>query len=152
MLLAATPNWTVQVDPLTTALGYTHVQIERKLSPDWSVYAGPHLRLHDNPAAKDDDKTDLRGYGLEAGIRRYFSGKAPEGSWALVRGVGAGLSLDGETGFGGYGSVLGGYTWIFDSGLVLSAGAGVQYLHYQLNDEGPKGVLPAAHTTIGWAF
>jgi hypothetical protein len=38
---AQAADWTIQVDPLTTALGLVHVQIEYALSDHWSVYAGP---------------------------------------------------------------------------------------------------------------
>lgn len=150
-----TPNWTAQVDPLTVTLGFTHVQIERTFNKDWSLYVGPSLRLHDNPFSKGADKSNVRGYGLEAGLRRYFSGDAPNGSWVLVRGVAAYLTLDeGPTrsGAGGYISGLGGYTWIFDSGLVLAAGLGVNYFQYALSGDGITGFLPAAHTTFGYAF
>ena len=57
-----------------------------------------------------------------------------------------------DTALGGYVSGLGGWTWILDSRLVLSAGAGVQFLHYTINNLGPEGVFPALHTTVGYAF
>lgn len=150
---ADAPQWTVQVDPLTAALGFAHVQVERALAPRWSVYAGPHLRLYNGIISEPDEA--FRGYGLEAGLRVYPKAEAPEGPWALVRGVGAFLhTTDGseERGPGGYASVLGGYTWIPGGRLVLSGGLGVQYIHYEIAGMGPKGVLPAAHTAIGVAF
>lgn len=154
MLALLLPLWTVQVDPLTTTLGYVHVQVERALSPNWSVYAGPSLRLFDNPL--DDEVQDLTGLGLEAGVRWFWGGAAPSGGWVMVRGVGAWLSTDArgrdETAFGGYGSVLGGYTWIFSDRWVLSAGGGVQYLQYTVGGQGTEGPLPALHTTVGFAF
>lgn len=148
------PLWTVQVDPLTTALGFVHVQVERALSANWSVYVGPHLRLFDS--LLDDEERDLVGIGAEVGVRWYFTGVAPAGGWVLVRGVGARLSTSAngpeETGLGGYASALGGYTWILADRWVLSAGAGVQSLHYTVGGEGIEGVLPAAHTAVGVAF
>ena len=39
------PRWTIQIDPLTTALGFVHVQVECALSPDLSLYLGPRLNL-----------------------------------------------------------------------------------------------------------
>lgn len=152
LLLA--PLWTAQVDPLTTALGYVHVQVERALGPDWSIYAGPHMRLFDSLLA--DDEEDFVGFGVELGLRWYFSGTAPSGGWVLVRGVGAHLTaktpMGDETALGGYVSGLGGYTWIFDDRWVLSAGGGVQYLQYRVADLGPEGIFPALHTTFGVAF
>lgn len=154
VIAALAPLWTVQVDPLTTALGFVHVQVERALSPAWSVYVGPHLRLFDS--LLDDTHLDLLGLGAEVGVRWYFTGVAPSGGWILARGVGARLStsVNGpeETGFGGYVSALGGYTWILADRWVLSAGAGVQSLHYAVGGEGIEGILPAAHTALGVAF
>ena len=148
----AAPKWTVQVDPLTTALGFVHVQVERALTERVSVYAGPHLRLFDSLLA--DEEEPFKGYGLELGVRLFFKPTAPAGPWVQMRGVAAHLALDDgdDTALGGYVSGLGGWTWILADRWVLSAGAGVQYLHYAINDLGPKGVFPALHTTVGYAF
>ncbi len=147
------PNWTIQVDPLTTVLGYVHVQVEHTFGEHFSVYLGPSLRLFSAPFS---DPEDYLGFGAEAGVRWYFLGGAPRGWWALVRGVGARLQTDAngprETAFGGYGSVLGGYTFILADWLVLSVGAGAQYLHYTVGGLGPKTFAPALHTAIGVAF
>ncbi|MCA9538143.1 MAG: hypothetical protein KC620_04610 [Myxococcales bacterium] len=144
-----TPDWTLQVDPLTTALGFVHVQVERVLTPDFSVYVGPSLRLFSGLLGDED----YLGLGAEAGVRWFVQSSAPTGWWAEVRGVGAHLSTpDDETAWGGYVSALGGYTAIFGGWFVLSGGVGVQYLHYRVAGLGPVGVLPAAHTTIGVAF
>ena len=144
-----TPNWTVQVDPLTTVLGFVHVQVERAIGDHFSIYAGPHLRLFSSPFS---DAEDFTGIGAELGVRWYMLGGAPKGWWALLRGVGAHLYTDDNTALGGYVSGLGGYTWILWDRLVLAAGAGVQYLHYTIDDLGPSGIAPAAHTTVGFAF
>lgn len=146
---AARPRWTLQVDPLTTALGLVHLQVERTLSPKWSLYVGPSVRFFDSPLTDDPSPT---GLGLEAGLRHYFSGTAPEGWWALLRGVAARATDDGEHAFAGYVSALGGYTAIFDGWFVLSGGLGVQYISYKVKDVGLRGVIPAAHTALGVAF
>lgn len=147
---AQAPQWTVQVDPLTAALGFAHVQIERALSPRWSLYAGPHLRLYDSLLA--DTREDYTGFGVELGLRWFFSPSAPEGWWLCARGVGAALQGPTEAAPGGYVSALGGYTWIIDGRWVLAGGAGVQYLHYTVEGLGPRGVFPALHTALGVAF
>jgi hypothetical protein len=147
---AEPPRWTLQVDPLTTALGFVHVQVERALASHVSVYLGPSVRLFD-PLEKSPGH--YRGYGAEAGLRVFFAGEAPRGAWGEVRGVVASLHGEaGATALGGYGSVLGGYTWIVDERWVFALGAGVQYLHYRVGELGPVGFLPAAHTTVGLAF
>ncbi len=147
------PSWTLQVDPLTAALGYTHLQVERVLAPNWSIYVGPHVRLFDNLVLAEEDEKSFRGQGIEAGVRYYFSGTAPEGGWVLVRGVGARVTQKGEDPVaGGYASALGGYTAIFGGHFVLSGGAGVQYLHYHIAGSGPKTVFVAMHTALGVAF
>lgn len=147
------PAWTLQVDPLTTALGYVHLQVERRVAPGWSVYAGPHLRLFDGILTESPEP--YTGLGLEAGVRWFPRARAPEGPWVLLRGVGARLSsaeTTPATGFGGYASALGGATWVIDDWLVLSGGLGVQRLFYTLGPYGTEGWLPAAHTAVGVAF
>jgi len=147
------PRWTLQVDPLTTALGFVHLQAERALGEFWSVYAGPSLRLYDGVSSLDDP-SGFRGYGGEAGVRWFYFGGAPAGWWHQVRGVVAYLDAqEGDAnGVGGYVSTLAGYTWIYEETLVLSGGLGVQYIDYTLEGKGQQGVFPAAHSTIGVAF
>lgn len=148
------PQWTVSVDPLTTALGFAHLQIERVLAPKFSIYFGPHLHVYKNVFSKDPE--DYIGVGAEVGLRRFLKPYAPTGLWGQVRGVLAHVSIDNngqkETGAGGYVSALVGYTWIFRERLVLAGGAGVQYINYQIAGQGLEGVLPALHTNIGFAF
>ncbi|MFT6400634.1 MAG: hypothetical protein ACJAYU_005412 [Bradymonadia bacterium] len=146
------PNWTITVDPLTTALGFVHLQVERRLGEHLSLYAGPNLRLFTSPILGDDPDDEVRGYGAELGLRYFFQADALEGWWAMLRGVGASIT-DGETTeFGAYGGVLAGYTRIHNGWLVLSGGAGIQYLSYSIDGHGPEGVAPALHTNIGVAF
>lgn len=155
--LAAEPSpaltWTVQVDPFTFALGYAHLQVERALSPLWSVYAGPHLRLFDGLLTLDPEP--YRGYGVEIGARRFLRSTAPEGGWVLARGVIAVAHTEvpaPTTAPGGYVSALIGYTAVLGPGLVLSGGTGVQYIHYTVGDYGVQGFVPALHTALGWAW
>lgn len=144
--------WTLQVDPLTTYLGYVHLQVERALTPKFSLYAGPHLRLFRAPLSEPEAGDDYRGVGLEVGARFFPWARAPQGAWAQVRGVGARVAGDAGVEPGGYVSALVGYTAIFGDVFVLSGGAGVQYISYQLDGVGPKGIYPALHTTLGVAF
>ena len=148
------PQWTVSVDPLTAALGFAHVQIERVLAPKLSIYAGPHLHVYKNVFSKEPE--DYVGVGAEVGLRRFLRPYAPKGLWWQVRGVLAHVSIDNngtkETGAGGYVSALVGYTWILRKRLILAGGAGVQYINYQIAGQGLEGVLPALHTNIGFAF
>lgn len=149
----ADPTWTVQVDPLTAALGFAHVQVERVVAPRLSVYAGPNLRLYDGLLT--DVNGPYQGYGVEAGVRVYPWGEAPTGPWALVRGVGAWIRAtdgSGRANPGGYGSALVGYTGIVADWLVLSGGLGVQRFAYTVGPYGPTGWGPAAHSTVGVAF
>jgi len=147
-------QWTIQVDPLTYALGLTHVQVEHRLSPDWSVYAGPNLRLFDG--LLDSEHQPYVGIGVEVGVRRFFSGKAPEGGWIEARGVLARLSttegVAPASALGGYGSLLVGYTAILGQHFVLAGGLGGQYLDYHVSTYGFGGFFPAAHTALGVAF
>lgn len=147
------PTWTVQVDPLTFALGLAHVQVERRLGPHFSFYVGPNCRLFDG--LLDATHQPYLGIGIEAGARRFFSRKAPQGAWVGARGVIAVLHTEEPevlTSVGGYGSVLGGYTWIIHDTWVLSGGLGVQYISYHVGAYGFGGLFPAAHTALGIAF
>lgn len=146
----ATPDGTVQVDPLTTALGFVHVQIERRLGETFSLYAGPSLRLYDSLLADEDE--DFRGYGAEVGVRFFPRGGAPLGFWLQARGVLAYLTAADDRAAGGYASVLAGYTLLLRERWILSGGVGAQYLHYRVAGMGPEGPLPALHTTVGFAF
>lgn len=146
-------QWTIQVDPLTVALGLVHVQVERRLSPDWSLYLGPNLRLFDG--LLEETPQPYRGLGVEVGLRRFFAGHAPTGGWVMARGVVAHLSTTDGTdasSVGWYGSLLAGYTTILGGHFVLSGGLGVQYMAYHLGEYGFGGFLPAAHTAVGVAF
>lgn len=150
---AASPSWTVTVDPLTTALGYVHVQVERVVNPRLSVYAGPHARLFDGLLT--DGHEPYRGLGAETGVRWFPRGEAPTGPWLMARTVVARLgTTDGtdQAGFGGYSSVLGGGTLIVADRLVLSGGLGAQYLYYDIDGYGTRGPFVAAHTNVGVAF
>lgn len=147
------PSWTIQVDPLTTAIGFVHVQVERTLSSRVSVYVGPHLRLFDG--VLEDVNGPYRGVGAEVGVRVYPWGKAPRGPWVLARGVAAYVSTtDGTdaTAFGNYASVLAGFTGIVGDWLVLSGGLGGQHFDYTVGGYGPTGWGPAAHSAVGVAF
>mgnify|MGYP005675312343 CR=1 FL=1 len=148
----AAPQWTIQVDPLTAALGFPHLQVERVLAESWSVYAGPHARLFDGLLSEEPEP--FLGVGLEAGVRYYWAGRAPEGGWLLARGVGAyAWRTDTDASSpSGYGSLLAGYTGILGEWLVLSGGAGGQYIRYGVDDLGTKGFFPALHTAVGVAL
>lgn len=149
---------TISVDPLTTVLGFVHLQVEFPLSPQTSLYVSPSLRLYDSLLGSTGG--DYRGYGLESGLRWFFTGVAPEGGWLMLRGVLAGVQAGPPAragadtwGVGGYTSALAGYTAVLGPGLVLAGGAGISWFSYGVEGvEGIHGFLPALHTNIGWAF
>ena len=150
---AASPTWTITVDPLTTALGYAHVQVERRLTDHASLYLGPSLRLFNGVLS--DINGPYIGLGLEAGGRWFPWGKAPRGGWLMLRGVGAWLHTTDGTDLsapGGYTSALVGGTVLLGEHLVLSGGAGLSYFAYTVGGYGPAGLIPALHTNLGVAF
>jgi hypothetical protein len=147
------PDWTVTVDPLTFALGYAHVQVERSLGNHVSVYGGPHMRVF-NGLLTDEPEPYL-GFGVEVGVRAFPFGKAPEGPWVMGRQVAARLHTTDDSAAakaGGYSSVLLGYTGIVGKHFVLSGGAGFNYLYYNIGDYGTSGPFVALHTNLGVAF
>lgn len=148
------PNWTITVDPLTVALGYPHIQIERRVSGSVTFYGGPHFRLFDGILT--DGTEPFYGAGGELAARWFPFGSAPSGLWLSGRTVAAHLwTYDTEEiarSFGGYSSGLVGFTWIPFGWLVLSGGAGVQYIYYDIEDFGRRSFFPALHTAVGIAF
>ena len=150
---AESPSWTLTVDPLTTALGYVHLQTERRLSAHTSLYLGPHLRLFDGLLTRNHEP--FIGVGAELGFRVFPWGRSPEGVWAMGRTVLSRLSTTEapkEATAGGYSSVLIGYTGVIGAHFVLSGGAGVNYLYYDIQGYGTSGFFPALHTNLGVAF
>lgn len=152
--LAAEPTGTITVDPLTTAIGFVHVQVERSVHPRISLYAGPSLRLFDG--ILPDVNGPYIGLGAEAGVRGFLTGRAPEGTWLMLRGVLARVStrdLEPRTAqMGGYTSGLVGYTTVLGRRFVLSGGAGLSWFDYGVLDYGVHGLAPALHTNVGAAF
>ncbi len=145
--------WTVTVDPLTFAIGYAHVQVERRLDPHLSLYLGPSLRLFDG--ILPDVNGPYVGLGVEAGLRFFPWADAPSGPWLMWRGVGAALSTTDGTDQhapGGYTSVLVGGTLIPGGRLVISGGLGLSFFAYTVGGYGVEGFLPAAHTAVGVAL
>ena len=150
---ADAPRWTVTVDPLTYAIGYPHLQIERAFGDHASVYVGPHFRLYDGILTEGHEP--YRGAGVEAGARWFPWGAAPEGAWLMGRTVVAQIwTTEGPEAqaLGGYASALAGYTGIVGGFLVLSGGAGFNYLYYDIAGMGASGPFIALHTNVGVAF
>ena len=152
-LAADAPQTTITVDPLTTALGYVHLQVERALSDRFSLYAGPHARLFSGILT--DPPEPFVGGGAEVGLRWFPWGGAPRGGWVMVRSVGAyATTTEGPklSGFAGYSSALVGGTTILADRFVLSGGVGYNQLYYTLGDYGSGGPFVALHTNLGVAF
>ncbi len=152
--LDSPPQWTISVDPLTAVLGYPHLQFERSINDRLSIYAGPHLRLYDN--LLDDETEPYRGYGAEFGVRWFPFRTGPSGPWLSARTVTAHLRThapaEPSSEFGGYSSVLAGYTYFPTDWFVVSGGLGVQYLYYDIDDFGTRSPFVAMHTVFGFAF
>lgn len=144
------PHWTVTVDPLTTAIGIVHVQVEHDIGKRVSVYAGPSLRVFDGILA--DTNGPWTALGAEVGVRGFFWGDAPEGGWVMARGVLGWASTADIGNLAGYTSGLVGYTAVLGPGLVLSGGLGVSWFDYGSGGYGVYGLAPAAHTNVGWGF
>lgn len=146
---------TLTVDPLTTLLGYAHLQVEARAGRWMSVYAGPHLRLFSAPWAEPEPYV---GIGAEAGARFFPWGAAPRGMWVMARGVLASVRSDGlPSRAGGYTSALVGGTWMPDAPKgklrpMISLGAGAQWIDYRIGAFGTSGPFPALHTSGGVAW
>lgn len=148
----SSPTWTVQTDPLTTALGIANLLFERRISDHIAVYAGPSLKLYDSLLEDVSAEESYRAYGVEMGARWFFSGTAPTGWWAGLRTTIAHVTHEDSSSLGGYVSALGGHAWAFDDRWVLSLALGVSYFDYSTGGAGVDGVLPGAHTAFGFAF
>ena len=118
------PKWTLTVDPLTLAIGFAHLQVERAIGDRFSLYATPSLRLYDGILV--DVNGPYRGLGGEVGGRFFLRGEAPEGVWLMARGTLARVNTT-ETSepvvtLGAYTSGLVGATWILGPGLLIPLG------------------------------
>ena len=146
----------VSFDPITTLLGFINMQVELAPSFNWSFYVGPHLRMFDGILT--DESEPYRGVGVEVGLRYFPLSEAPMGFWIGARTVNAYLhktdpdAEESVVGWGGYNSVLAGYTVNPIGALILSGGIGVQYINYGLRDYGTTGFFPALQTTIGLTY
>jgi hypothetical protein len=146
------PTWTVQTDPLTDALGIANLLFERRVSDHVALYLGPSLKLYDSLLAEVSAEESYRGYGVELGARWFWSGTAPTGWWTGVRATIAQVTHEDSSSPGGYVSALGGYAWAFDGRWVVSLALGISYFDYSTGGAGVDGVLPGAHTGVGFAF
>ena len=149
----AKKEWTVSIDPLTTAIGFVHLQVERSFGRRVSVYATPSIRFFDGILPRFNGP--WYGAGVEVGVRGFFIGNAPKGGWVMLRGVLGNAWLDNAAAtsrISGYTSLLVGYTGILGPGIVLSGGAGASYFDYGVAGYGVYGFAPALHTNVGWAF
>jgi hypothetical protein len=149
---SSAPEWTLQTDPLTDALGIANLLLERRVSDNIALYLGPSLKLYDSLLESVSEEDSYRAYGVEMGARWFFSGTAPTGWWAGLRGTVAQVTREDASSLGGYVSALGGYAWAFDGRWVLSLALGISYFNYSVDGAGVDGVKPGAHTGIGVAF
>lgn len=147
----------LSVDPAATAMGFPSVHVEFAPSWSWSFYLGSHVRAFDG--VLDSESTPYRSTGVEVGVRYFPSARAPLGSWFSARAAGAHLlapdttdSTQSDISRGGYISVLGGYSFGPLRRLILSGGLGVQYVNYEIQDFGFRGIYPAVQMGIGYWF
>ena len=92
------------------------------------------------------------GLGLETVVRAFPGGHAPFGWWIGARGVLAYLHSGVSSRLGGYTSLFAGYSFLLGRHLALGLGLGLSYFDYRIDTAEVTGLLPAARTTLGYAF
>jgi hypothetical protein len=146
---------TLTFNPLAILFGVFNAEYEQALGPNMSMFVGPSLIYL---SALD---TSVLGLGLTGGLRYFVgSGRAPKGFWVGPQ-VGlsyVSLTANDTTVAGaaiGVGGLLG-YTWLFNSGFVVSLGGGVQFTYATATADDTTvdltGVGPALRASIGWGF
>jgi hypothetical protein len=156
------PVNTVTLDTMPLALdGELHLEYERALNDDFSLFAGPTVAFAPHVSCS----CSLSGWGATAGAR-FFTDTAPRG---LFFGVFGTVLYASATENGSPATVTGleyeaggmvGYTFIIARHFDLSLGAGLAYAHEQLalsygGDSvtvGGNGVVPALRLALGAAF
>lgn len=152
------PRNTLTANPIGLLVGAFNIEYERAASDNMSWFIGPSY--FGASASTGVSDWSLSAFGLEGGLRFFFSGRAPEGfflSPSLAIGV---LSL--ESGNESASAVsfaiggMGGYTWIFGDVFDLSIGLGVahQTARAEVGGQtlGVSGITPTLRLSIGPAF
>jgi hypothetical protein len=146
---------TLTLNPSALLIGSLDAQYERVLSPSLSGFIGPYIAyasLVNQPAL---------ALGLLGGVRYFLlESRSPAGLWAGPQVVLGAVSLrSGDTSATGAIFSLGGllgYTWLFDSGFIVSIGGGVQFTYATVAPEQGaldlRGIGPALRLAIGWSF
>ncbi len=150
-------NNRISAGPLGLLFGVGNFTYERDLTKSitlevspWGIYFGT-------------GEDALYGGGLGLGMAYYIKGNAPEGlrlALSAAPGVIGAKASDGEDSgsetaflFGAKATI--GYNWIWvKSGFTMGLNAGVQYLHFSLEDvdSALNGVLPALDFNLGFVF
>jgi hypothetical protein len=124
-----------------------------------SLFAGPALAY--GTATDGATTTRTYGFGADAGLRLFFGGRAPEGGWfspigALFYATARSTAGERLTATGSMIGALAGYTWIWNSGFVLSLGGGLVYVDLRLDgpgiSAGAQGIVPALRLALGYGF
>src|SRR5262245_58256074 len=114
---------TLTVNPLAMVGGSFNGEYERAIGPGMSIFVGPSVAYAS--ANLGTSSISMYGLGGTGGLRMFFAAEAPKGGWIGPQASLVYISAD----FGGGDSLsavgfsiagLAGYTWIFDSGFVLS--------------------------------
>jgi len=146
---------------VTAEIGFSSVsaEFEQSFARSLSVFLGPTFSL--GWANKNGERATLYTAGGRAGLRVFFSQRAPKGTWfslqgELLRAWGRFDNGDRVSANGSAYALMFGYTWIFGSAFVLSIGGGLQYVAVDLGfpeaNLGFRGLLPAFRGAIGYAF
>ncbi|MBX5482221.1 MAG: hypothetical protein IRZ16_10360 [Myxococcaceae bacterium] len=148
--------------------GWLPFEYERASGERWSWYVGPQIRPWAGVGALTG--TVARGVRVSFGVRFFPMDRAPGGFWIageLVPEINYVQDLDfdripfveNEWALSSLGMI--GYTFLFDSGFSISAGAGLGMGYFddrRLRDDGVfdrfVGLRPefGVHANLGWAF
>ena len=158
------PTWNISTNLFGPVLGEYGLSVSRRLG-QWAAVG--LTGAYEHPSVTNGNAS-ASGFGVGAEGVLYFTGSAFSDS--IISAVSAGfekLSVSDASGGGGSASTsflavtaIGGYQWVWSSGLNLTLGVGVRYLSAPsslLLSNGQiaffrTGVRPAAAVTVGYAF
>lgn len=166
---------TVTVAPLSLLGGNLGLEYERVVAPKVTLFAGPSLTF--SSGLLSFLGVSSFGFGAHAGGRYFLTGDAPSGLWlgpqlsfnAATVSATASSGADSQdismSTFGFNALAMVGYTWITDSGVDISIGAGGGYgsLSFTGNTSGSAGSAEfpvvegsffsgAVRAAVGFAF
>jgi hypothetical protein len=153
--LSARKHKEISINALQLFNGILPVNFRFAVSPKIAFGISPHARF------VSWGNTKFYGGGVGLSCKFFLNGYAIDDSWYLEPALTFGYSAYTGTGFWSMTpSIVGGHTWVWNSGFIINAGLGLAFavpftgtagLDYS-NSFGVKGIMPAFDLSLGYAW